>query len=63
MYDKFPSIQKGLVKLKNKDDISLLSKLYDDRSNNIFMKKVSAYKDRDSLLGSIKKAEITISKN
>jgi len=55
MYDEFPSTQKKLLNLKKIIDINFLAKLHDDRSNNIFLKKISAYKDRKTLIDSIKR--------
>lgn len=54
MYEQFPSTQKNLIDLKNKNVASLLSKLFDDEQNVIFLKKISAYKDKNELLQSIK---------
>jgi hypothetical protein len=53
IYDEFPSEQKQLINLNDSEEISLLSKLYDDNGKNIFLKKISVYKTKSILLSSI----------
>lgn len=55
MWSEFPATQKKLMNLKNKADNTILSKLYDDESNPVFLKKIAAYKDRKSLIDSIRR--------
>jgi len=50
IYNQFPRAQKDLISINSKDVISLLSKLYDDKNNNAFIRKISSYKTKDELV-------------
>ena len=54
-WDEFPSTQKGLMRMSNKGDVSLLAKLHDDSASKVFLRKIAAYKTRDSLVDAIKR--------
>lgn len=54
MYDQFPSTQKDLINIKDYKVATLLSKLFDDEQNVVFLKKIAAYKEKTLLLQSIK---------
>jgi hypothetical protein len=55
IYNEFPSEQKRLIDINDNNIINLLSKLYDDDSKKIFLTKISAYKDKKSLITSIER--------
>ena len=55
MLDEFPSLQKGFINLKKDSDVNLLSKLFDDEANKVFLRKISAYKNKKMLLDSIQR--------
>lgn len=51
IYNKFPKEQKEMISIENKDDVLLLSKLY-DVEHDAFISKVSRYKSADDLISS-----------
>lgn len=55
IYNEFPSNQKSLVNLKDKNVISLLSKLNKNKNKEIFIKKISSYKNVSDLIDAIKR--------
>jgi hypothetical protein len=48
--DELPSAQKSLVSLDNPEDTSLLKVLWQDPDKTVFIKKVSRYKNRQTLV-------------
>ena len=53
IYNEFPSEQKGLIDLSNEKHISLLNDLYKDKDKLDFIKKISRYHNRQSLINSL----------
>lgn len=54
MYNEFPSLQKSLINISNKSMINLLDLLYKRPDKKIFLKKISSFKDKNSLVDWIK---------
>jgi hypothetical protein len=55
IYDEFPSTQKKFININNKEELNLLSMLYDDTTKMVFIKKISAYNNKNQLLTAITK--------
>jgi len=55
MYNELPRTQKDLIDINNKDIISLLTKLEDDRNKNAFLRKISSYKTKDELISGLER--------
>ena len=55
IYNELPKRQKDLLDINDINVISLLSKLYDDKTNNVFLRKISSYKTKDELVNGIKR--------
>lgn len=49
IYDQFPSEQKALINMDGKIEVDLLKDLYNKENHDMFIKKISAYHDRESL--------------
>lgn len=55
IYNEFPRIQKNFLNINDKGVISILSKLYDDKNNKVFLRKISSYKSYEELKNGINK--------
>lgn len=53
IFNQFPKEQKELISTDDKDIVLTFSKLYDIPDNNIFIKKISRYKEEDDMINAI----------
>jgi F0F1-type ATP synthase delta subunit len=52
-YNEFPNQQKGFINLESENDLKLLQDLYNDKDKSLFIKKISRYHDRKSLIDNL----------